>query len=134
MGWQRVGHNRATKHSAAHLQEAGEESTDRWGGGLLEEQRQVPKGRGSNAHSSAHYLVPASVVDRLQGRGVSHVRDSSSGVLVGLAGGSGSCPASFDTVSKPDPPASSQKWELPNSLQMLFFLLQVLELDSVLCK
>ena len=65
---------------------------------------------------------------------MSRVRGSSSGVLVGLAGVSGSCPASFDTVSKPDPPASSQEWELPNSLQMLFFLFQVLELDSVLCK
>lgn len=106
------------------------------GGGQLEEQHQVPKGSGSNTHSSAHYLVPASVVGRLQGRwgGVSHVRDSSSRVLVGLAGGSGSHPASFDTVSKPDPPASSQEWELPSSLKMLFFLLRVLELDSVLCK
>lgn len=78
--------------------------------------------------------MPASVVGGGWGRGVSRVHDSSSGVLVGLAGVSGSRPPSFDTVSKPDPPASSQEWELPNSLQMLFFLLQVLELDSVLCK
>ena len=69
MGWQRVGHNRATKHSTAPLQEEGEESTYRWEGGQLEEQRQVPKGSGSNTHSSAHDLMPASVVDRLRGRG-----------------------------------------------------------------
>ena len=102
--------------------------------GQLEEQHQVPKGSGSNAYSSAHYLVPASVVGGRWGTGVSRVHDSSSGVLVGLAGGSGSRPPSFDTVSKPDPPASSQEWELLNSLQMLLFLLQVLELDSVLCR
>lgn len=44
------------------------------------------------------------------------VGDSNSGVLIGLACGSGSRPVSFDSVSKPVPLASSQEWELQISL------------------
>lgn len=60
------------------------------------------------------------------GSGVSHVRDSSGRVRwTGWVVLAAAC-ASFDTVSKPDPPASPREWELPSSLKMLFFLLQVL--------
>lgn len=62
------------------------------------------------------------------------VGDSNSGVLIGLACGSGSRPVSFDSVSKPVPLASSQEWELQISLWIMFFLPKLSELDSVTCK